>query len=123
MILQPILNFAGAFLQRQFLDNKGKAEETESSSPGVDPDILQALVLSPAIMKRMDQRLAELHDWHDKEDEDGVKVWYVRASLIKAIDSLAKSQEAIAQMLPQICSDVRETRRVVDRIDARNHQD
>lgn len=37
-----------------------------------------------AVVKKID----EMHHWHDKEDEDGVKVWYVRTSLERAIDRL-----------------------------------
>jgi len=30
----------------------------------------------------------DLHDWHSKEDADGVKVWYIRASLTTALTDL-----------------------------------
>ena len=29
-----------------------------------------------------------MYDWHDKSDEDGVKIWYVRRSLEEALQEL-----------------------------------
>lgn len=34
---------------------------------------------------------ARLYDMHDKTDDDGVPVWYVRRSLEKSIDKLAEN--------------------------------
>lgn len=39
----------------------------------------------------------ELHGWHNKEDEDGVKVWYVRRSLEKAIVQLGAAVEHLSR--------------------------
>lgn len=47
-----------------------------------------------------------MYEWHDKSDEDGVKVWYVRRSLeealqenVRAINILAKSTETQTRLL------------------------
>jgi hypothetical protein len=47
-----------------------------------------------------------MYDWHDKSDEDGVKIWYVRRSLeealqenVKAINILAKNSEVQTKLL------------------------
>jgi hypothetical protein len=47
-----------------------------------------------------------MYDWHDKSDEDGVKIWYVRRSLeealhenVKAINILAKNSEVQTRLL------------------------
>jgi transcriptional regulator len=47
-----------------------------------------------------------MYEWHDKSDEDGVKIWYVRRSLeealhenVKAINILAKNSEAQTRLL------------------------
>lgn len=34
-----------------------------------------------------------LYTWHDKEDADGVKIWYVRQSLESAIEKLTETLE------------------------------
>ncbi len=43
----------------------------------------------------------DLHEWHNKEDDDGVKVWYVRRSLEDAIsklaDNISRQTEVFAQ--------------------------
>jgi hypothetical protein len=47
-----------------------------------------------------------MFDWHDKSDEDGVKIWYVRRSLeealqenVRAINILAKNSEMQTRLL------------------------
>lgn len=39
--------------------------------------------------------LKDLHVWHAKEDEEGVKVWYVRKSLEDAVQRLADAIDRI----------------------------
>ena len=46
--------------------------------------------------------LKDLHDWHAKEDADGVKVWYIRQSLADAISTFAASVEAQTRALEAI---------------------
>lgn len=45
---------------------------------------------SPLTAKVIHQ-IDDLHEWHAKEDADGVKVWYVRRSLEDSIQSLAET--------------------------------
>jgi hypothetical protein len=52
------------------------------------------------------QMTRTMYDWHDKSDEDGVKIWYVRRSLeealhenVKAINILAKNSEVQTRLL------------------------
>jgi hypothetical protein len=40
-----------------------------------------------------------MFDWHDKSDEDGVKIWYVRRSLEEAINILAKNSDMQTRLL------------------------
>jgi len=37
------------------------------------------------------QQIKDLHKWHDRDDEEGVKVWYVRRSLELAVEKLASN--------------------------------
>lgn len=46
--------------------------------------------------------LRELHEWHNKEDADGVKVWYIRQSLADAFASFAVSVDAQTRALEAI---------------------
>ena len=40
----------------------------------------------------------DLHEWHAKEDAEGVKVWYVRPSLQEAIVKMADAVEQIGRL-------------------------
>ena len=44
----------------------------------------------------------ELHEWHAKEDSDGVKIWYIRQSLANAIAAVATSVNAQTRALEAI---------------------
>lgn len=44
----------------------------------------------------------DLHVWHSKEDDDGVKVWYVRKSLENAVTKLADNIEAQTTLLTRL---------------------
>ena len=46
--------------------------------------------------------LRELHEWHNKEDADGVKIWYIRQSLADVITTFAASVEAQTKALEAI---------------------
>ena len=46
--------------------------------------------------------LKDLHEWHAKEDTDGVKVWYIRKSLAEAITTFSASVEAQTRALEAI---------------------
>jgi hypothetical protein len=47
-----------------------------------------ALVELTPLIRQSCERVAELHKWHDREDDDGVKVWYLRSHLEESIKSL-----------------------------------
>ncbi|NDC29906.1 MAG: hypothetical protein EBZ58_02985 [Bacteroidetes bacterium] len=56
-----------------------------------------------------------MYDWHDKADEDGVKIWYVRRSLeealhenVKAINILAKNSEMQTRLLEDMVKQSKE---------------
>jgi hypothetical protein len=56
-----------------------------------------------------------MFEWHDKSDEDGVKLWYVRRSLeealhenVRAINILAKNSEVQTRLLEDMIKQNRE---------------
>lgn len=56
-----------------------------------------------------------MYDWHDKSDEDGVKIWYVRRSLeealqenVRAINILAKNSETQTRLLEDMINQNKE---------------
>lgn len=48
-------------------------------------------------VRQMAEETEEMYDWHNKSDQDGVKIWYVRQSLENALRDNAKATEAIAR--------------------------
>jgi septal ring factor EnvC (AmiA/AmiB activator) len=55
------------------------------------------------------KQVKELHEWHAKEDADGVKIWYIRQSLemvlaknANALEILAKNSETQVRILEEI---------------------
>lgn len=78
---------------------------------GHDPHkrIQEDVTMMKQQLARLEQDMAstkryagELHRWHDKEDEDGVKVWYVRQSLERAIERLAEAAVSQTKLLEEI---------------------
>lgn len=60
----------------------------------------------------------EMYDWHNKSDQDGVKVWYVRQSLENALRDNAKATEAIAkniELQTRLLEEMIQTQRVVSK--------
>lgn len=52
--------------------------------------------------KRLDEmadQVKQLYDWHDRMDDDGVPVWYVRKSLENAIAELVVAINKQSQLL------------------------
>ena len=58
--------------------------------------------------------LKDLHDWHNKEDADGVKVWYIRQSLADAITAFANSVEAQTRCLEAISDKLSKIEQKID---------
>ena len=56
--------------------------------------------LSPKVDESL-HILRDLHEWHSKTDEDGVKVWYVRRSLERTIDDLSDAIKAQNELLQE----------------------
>ena len=61
------------------------------------------------------RRLQDLHDWHDKEDSEGVKVWYVRRSLEDAITKLSENIERQTEILTELHREQKDIRSEMQR--------
>ena len=49
-----------------------------------------------------DRRVAEMHDWQEKEDDDGVKLIHRRRSLEEKLETLTKSIEAQTNQMSRL---------------------
>ncbi len=67
------------------------------------------------------QQIKELHKWHDKEDGDGRKLWYIPHTLEKSMDRLSENISKQTTVLVKLCemdetilSEVKDIKRKVD---------
>lgn len=67
-------------------------------------------------IKQMIRQVDTLYRWHDKEDEEGVKIWYVRLSLEKALMKLAESIELQTKIFKELSLDVAESKEGIKQI-------
>jgi biopolymer transport protein ExbB/TolQ len=63
------------------------------------------------MMEDMTRKINDLYKWHDVEDSEGVKVWYVRKSLEEAIVKLSSSIEKQTELLRVITDEFRSSRK------------
>lgn len=59
------------------------------------------------------RQIADLWDWHNRTDSEGVKIWYVRQGLENAIVKLADNIERQTEILQKLCLDMRDIKREV----------
>jgi len=68
---------------------------------------------SDARTEIMARQIAELHDWHDHEDNDGVKVWYVRRSLEESVAKLTDAIQTQNIILREMAGNNKELARAI----------
>lgn len=52
--------------------------------------------------ERVVKKTDEMHAWHDVEDEEGVKLWYVRKGLWKSLDKLSENIEKQSKAIDRL---------------------
>jgi len=62
-------------------------------------------VVFDTMLSRMD-KLDDLWNWHNKEDSDGVRVWYIRTSLEKSLHKLSRVLDRQYEVLSSVVSKV-----------------
>jgi len=50
----------------------------------------------------IERKIDDLHRWHDVVDSEGVRLWYVRRSLEKAIEKLAENIEVSTKIFTKM---------------------
>lgn len=53
-------------------------------------------------LKVMSEQLHDLHSWHSVHDDEGVKIWYNRRSVERAVEKIAESQVAQTEILKNL---------------------
>lgn len=59
----------------------------------------------------MVQKIQELHDWHSVTDVDGVKVWYMKSTLEKAIGVLAGNVDKQTEVIQDLSENIKDQKR------------
>ena len=52
-------------------------------------------------LKKLCDQTSDLHRWHNKDDADGVKVWYIRKSFSDSVEKLASAIKVLASLAEQ----------------------
>ncbi len=81
-------------------------------------NILDALKEQKTCIDNITKKTNIMYDWHDKDDQDGVKVWYIRQSLENVLRDNARAVAAIAknsELQTRLLEEMLESQRVVMR--------
>lgn len=100
LIIKEVLSFAREVLQRRNGNN----------TPSVPPAMVASIKeLTRDYFDPVLRMTTEMHNWHNVHDSDGVKIWYVRPSLVVAINSLSKNIDVQTQVLQELVELQKET--------------
>ena len=54
------------------------------------------------------KQVQDLHDWHAKEDENGVKIWYNKPAIERMLTNMESSSNELAREMKGLCSSLKE---------------
>ena len=54
------------------------------------------------LLGEISQQVHDLHRWHDVTDEEGVRLWYSRRSVERAVEKIAESQATQTRLLENL---------------------
>ena len=94
---------------RAIIDSKKNGRpDTKKATSTIDKALIEAMKDIVAQIKSLAEllnkigiKIHDLHDWHNKEDDEGVKVWYVRKSLETAIEKLSDNIEKLTRVVEE----------------------
>lgn len=75
--------------------------------------LIGASVVATIAYRRLCRQVQDLWTWHNKEDDEGVKIWYVRKSLEEAITKLAENTAKQTEILQEIHREQVDQRRML----------
>ncbi len=95
----------------QALDKHGESLELVRELLGLLKLDVEANRLRRDERQEIGRQVAELHKWHDKTDQDGVPVWYVRSTIEQAILALSANVEKQTDVFRELANEIRGTSR------------
>ena len=78
--------------------------------------ILSQLKARGVDLQKLARQQEDLWNWHAREDDEGVKVWYVRRSLEDAIKELSLSIRSQTEVMAQLASRVSSVENAVEHL-------
>jgi hypothetical protein len=103
LVLKMVLEFVQKY--------KAKQDGQTVGTSGEHSILEKKLMVIMHKVEKIERQTDDLHTWHDKEDGDGRKIWYLSSSLTTAMDRLATSLDKQTQVLAEVA---REQRQVID---------
>lgn len=99
-----------------------KLEESQASTYQLVREVKAVAEKTQILAEKAYPLQVDLHRWHDKEDGEGVKVWYVRKSLEDAINKLAECIAQQTQLFKMMHEELRDMHREMEAMQ-KNHDD
>ena len=97
---------------KMVFDFVGPIGKRKSAACTKADDMIADLVVTVHSMKgqiiRTRDQIQDLHEWHNKDDGEGVKIWYVRRSLEDAITKLSINIGLQTDILREMAIDSRQ---------------
>jgi hypothetical protein len=106
-------------LVRWAIDRKknGKNGSRSCDMPLIVSRIDSTLGILMNKVAELSPKMSDLHTWHDKEDGDGVKIWYVRQSLEKAIAKLIETIQDQSKLMERLVTRLETVEQVVHHVE------
>jgi hypothetical protein len=90
-----------------FLRKLEYIETSLKSSRRKSDDILKQLGESEEIIEKLASLVNDLYSWHNVTTEEGVKLWYIRPSLERALESLKSAIDVQTSLTRELVMEIK----------------
>jgi len=99
-------------IQERREQKNGHGEETSAEAVVS----VSRCVLTDADARQMVRYINDLHDWHDRFDDDGVRVWYIRRSFYDSMERHNEELQKLTAILTELTREQRDLKVEVRRL-------
>jgi hypothetical protein len=118
LLIREVLSFV-----RPLLEKRAAVKRAANGEGEPEAEEIHRCIPADVDMREIYHWLKDLYAWHSVEDDDHVKVWYIRKSFYTMIEQLAKANDNIASSLQelvaterQLCARLDSVERATDRL-------
>ena len=112
-ILYVVFKYGVPALQHKPGGNGSGGKKAEPETARI-ADCLEKLT---ACLADIQDKIGDLHTWHNVTDDDGVRVWYIRKSMLAVLERMRETEEKVADALRQLTYITTQIREQNDRIE------